>query len=121
MMRRREAVCFHLLHGFFGGPSLLGHSIRRDHHSRAVIAGLAVDKNLLAAVIAEQSKESRHVRVFRMEAVPRNRHEAHSKFGHLLLLSSAASVAHIHNDADAHLSPVPPSLLWKLRSPLQAK
>src|SRR5258708_25352733 len=121
MMRGRKAVRLHLLHSFLCGPSFFGHSIRCDHHSGAVIASLAVDKNLLAAVIAEQSKESGHVFVFRMKAVPGNRHEAHSKVGYLLALGFAASLAQVHYDADAHLSQFLKSLLGRLRAAIQIR
>jgi len=120
-MRGREAVRFHLLHGFLGGPSLFGHSIRCDHHSGAVIASLTVDKNLLAAVIAEQSEESGDVCVFWMEAIPGNRYEADSKVAYLLALDFAASHAQVHYNAEAHLSQFLKSLLGRLRAAIQSR
>src|SRR5260370_5433566 len=104
MMRGRKAVRLHLLHSFLCGPSFFGHSIRCDHHSGAVIASLAVDKNLLTAVIAEQSEKSGHVWVFRMESVPGNRHESHSNLGQLLSLDLPASVAELHHRGDIRLN-----------------
>ena len=121
MMRGGKAVCFHLLHGFLGGPSLFGHSIRRDHHSCAVIAGLTVDKDLFAAIITEQLEELGHVRVFGMEAHPGHFDEAHSKFGYLPVLAFAAPLAQVHYDGDAHLSQFVKSLPGRLRAAKQSR
>jgi len=75
-MGGREAVCFHLLHGFLRCPSLFGQC---NHHSGAVIAGLAMDKNLLAGVVAKQSKELGDLFVFRVVAIPGNGDVMHPK------------------------------------------
>jgi hypothetical protein len=120
-MRGREAVRFHLFHGFLGGPSLFGHSIRCDHHSGAVIASLTVDKNLLAAVIAEQSKESGDVCVFWMEAIQGIATSAF-KVGYLFALDFAVWLARaVHYDADAHLSQSLKSLLQAARRDIQSR
>ena len=121
MMRGREAVRLHLFHRFLCAPSFLGHSICCDHHSGAVIAGLAVDKNLLAPIVAKQSEKSSHVCVLRVEAVPGNRHEAHSKLGHLLALDFAASLPEVHYDSDAHLNQFLKSFLGRLRAAIQGR
>ena len=47
----------HLLHRFSRGPTLFSHTIRRDHHSRAVVPEAAVDEDLLSRIFSRDFYE----------------------------------------------------------------
>jgi hypothetical protein len=121
MMGGRKAKCLHLPHSFLRGPSLLGHSIRCDHHPGAVVTGLAVDENLFPAIFADQCEEPGYVGVFWMEAVPRNRNVTHPESDYLLALPFNASFARVHNDPGAHPSQFLKSGVRRLSAAIQRR
>jgi len=101
--------------------AFFSHSIRRNHHPSAVITGLAVDKDLFAPIVAEQSEKSSHVCVFRMEAIPGNRDEAHSQLGYLSALDFKVPLAQVYYYSDAHVGQFPKPLPGRLRTTVQSR
>src|SRR6266436_5458531 len=72
-----KAKLLHFLFGFLCRPTLPGHTVGCNHHSRAVVPQTAVDENLLAWILSKQCKELRKRFIFWKGALPGHRHVLH--------------------------------------------
>src|SRR6267143_109488 len=59
-----KAKLLHFLFGFLRRPTLSGHTVGCNHHSRAVVTHTAMDENLLAWIVSKQCKELRERFIF---------------------------------------------------------
>jgi len=57
--------------GFFRGPALWGHTVRRNHHCRAIVTQAAMNENLFAWILPQQHKKFREYFIFWKRTLPR--------------------------------------------------
>jgi hypothetical protein len=66
----RKAKLLHFFFGFFRGPALLGHTVRRNHHCRAIVTQTAMNENLFAWILPQQRKKFREYFIFWKRTLP---------------------------------------------------
>ncbi len=82
-------------------PSILRHSIRRDHHSRAIFSQAAVDENLLPWIFTDNSQELFEYLVLGERAVPPKRDIRHAQLFDQLFVARRSGG--IDDDIDPHV------------------
>src|SRR6266851_2688263 len=97
-----KAKLLHFLFGFLRRPTLSGHTVGRNHHSRAVVTHTAMDENLLTWIVSKQCKELRERFIFWKGTLPGHCHVLHTEMCHDLALS-VARPTQVYHDIDPHL------------------
>src|SRR5713226_139941 len=117
-----EVEQFHLRDGLLRRPVLRRDAVRRDHHARAVGAVMAVDKDLLLRVGAQQRQKFGDLLIAGpVPTAPRDADIAHAQGLDLmaLRLDEVALVAEIHHDLDPQLLQGLKSFLTELAAAIE--
>lgn len=102
MVFAAEAKMLHFEHRLIRGPAFIGHAVRGDHHSGAIVSQAAMHEYFFVGIVLEQLEESSENIVMGEWTMPWNRDILHSQTAHIFALAVAAISTRVYHDIDTH-------------------
>lgn len=102
-MNAGVAEFFHLVEGFVGGPSFVGHAVGGYGEAGAVVAETTVNEDFPGGVVVDDFEEVREGCIRGERTMPWDGDVFHPEVGDGGFLGAVVAAAHVDDDGDSHV------------------